>query len=376
MITVLPVKNRCDKKHFINFPYHLYRHDPAWVPPLKLERHDFLNPQKNPFFHNAEVALFVARKNGETVGRISAQINRLHNERYQEKTGHFGFFDCIDDAAIAHALLKTAEDWLKSRGMNQAIGPMSLSINEEVGLLIEGFDKPPYPYMAHNLPYYAHLVESAGYGKIKDLIAWNYDATRPVPETALQIANVVKEYPGLVVREVDMKNMERELRIISDVFNSAWAKNWGFIPWTDEEIQKSAKDFKMILNPKLALIAEINGVPAAISIAIPNYHEAIRDLKGRLFPWGLFRFLFRLKTGKIKSSRLCLLGIKKEFRHDILAGLSVYLYTEMHKRGQALGHWGGELSWTLEDNDKINNGIALMGGEPYKKYRVYSKELT
>lgn len=375
MLRIIPVQTRQDRRRFVDFPYDLYSSDKNWIPPLKLERHELISPKHNPYFNNAKAQLFIAEKDSRIVGRISAQVNRLHNERYQEQTGHFGFFDCVEDAEVAAKLMNAAESWIKDQGMNKIVGPFSFSINEESGLLIEGFDTPPYPFMAHNYPYYESLVSGCGYQKIKDLISWNYDAKRPVPETAMQIADVVKTYPGLVVREVDKRHLERDVRIIADVFNSAWSKNWGFIPWTEAELKKVVKDFKMILEPKLALIAEVNGQPAAISIAFPNYHEAIRDLNGRLFPFGVFKFLYRLKTHKIKTARLALLGIKKEFRHDILAGLSVYLYTEMHKRSQLLGHIGGELSWTLDDNDKINNGISMMGGVPYKKYRIFEKSL-
>lgn len=372
---IIPVKTKKDLSRFIELPYRLYENDPHWIPPLKLERREFFDPKKNPYYENAEVALFLALDGDEPVGRISAQVNHLHNERYGEKTAHFGCFETVENDAVAASLLSTAETWAKARGMTKVTGPFTFSINEETGLLIDGFDKPPFPFMAHNPAYYAALIEKNGYAKIKDLVAWNYDAKRPVPEAAQQIADVVREYPGLVLREVDLKNMDGELKIISDVFNSAWAKNWGFIPWTDSELKKMAKDMKMILEPKLALIAEVDGKPAAISISIPNYHEAIRDLKGKLLPFGLFKMLYRLKIKKPKSSRMCLLGIKKEFRNDVLGGLSVLLYAEMHKRGAALGHWGGELSWTLEDNEKINTGISLMGGVPYKKYRVFEKNL-
>jgi hypothetical protein len=376
MISVVPVN--CTKlvKKFIDVPYALYRDDPHWVPPLRIERREFLNPRKNPFFDHAKAQLFLALQDGRPVGRISAHVNRLHNERYGEKTGHFGLFEAVPDPAVAQALIDCAEQWLAAEGMKRAVGPLSFTINEEVGLLIEGFDSPPYPFMPHNPPYYTGLITQAGYRKSKDLIAWDYDTTRPVPAAALQIAAAVRTQPNLTVREIDMQQMEREVRIISDVFNSAWAGNWGFIPWTESEIQKMAKDFKLIIEPKLALIAEVGGVPAAISMAIPNYHEVIKDLNGQLFPFGLFKLIFRLKWRRVKSARLCLLGIKKEFRHDVLAGLSVLLYTEMHRRSQERGHRRGELSWTLEDNDKINHGIALMGGRPYKKYRIFEKDLN
>lgn len=380
MIEVIPVTTRKLKRDFINFPYKLYRDDPYFVPPLRLQRREFFSPKKNPFFDNANVQLFVAKKDGRTVGRIvgriSAQINYLHNERYGEKRGHFGFFDAYEDRAIAAALFNAAGDWLKERGMARMVGPFNLSINEEAGVLVAGFDHSPYPFMPYNYPYYADLITAQGFEKIKELIAWHYDSRRPVPEAAQQIVDVVKGYPGLVVREVDRKNLERDVGIIADVFNSAWSQNWGFIPWTEAETKKMAKDFKMLLEPWIALIAEVDGKPAAIALAIPNYHEVIADLNGRLFPFGFVKFLYRIKTRKIKSARLALLGIKKEFRNDTLAGLSVYLYSLMHQGSKELGDWGGELSWTLEDNEKINTGIRLMGGRAYKRYRLYQKSLN
>lgn len=376
MLEVIPVLSRRQKSQFVELPYSLYRNHPYWVPHLKIERHDMFNANKNPFFENADVQLFLVKEDNKILGRISAHINHLHNKIYQETTGHFGFFESVDRQDVANALFLAAQKWLQERGMTKIVGPLSFSTNEETGLLIKGFDSSPYPFMAYNFPYYQSLIENFGFAKTKDLIAWDYDATRPVPEGAAQIADYVKTYPGLVVREIKINDLENEIKLISEVFNSAWSKNWGFIPWTESEIKKTAKDLKLIIEPKLALIAEVNGQPAAISLAFPNYHEAIKDLKGSLFPFGIFKFLYRLKTKKIKTSRLALLGVKREYRNDILAGLSVLLYTEMHKRGAALGQKGGELSWTLEDNEKINNGISLMGGVPYKTYRVFEKSLS
>lgn len=375
MIQVVPITSKKLRRQFINLPYELHKNDPYWIPPLRLERRGAIDPKKNPFFQNAEACLFLAFKDGKPVGRISAQINRLHNERYGEKTGHFGFFDSVEDQDVARALLSEAEEWLRLRGMKKICGPMSFSINEEVGILVDGFHSPPFPLMAHNPPYYDKLIGSSGFVKVKDLLAWRYDSRCEVPEAARQIAEAARAHPGLVIREMNLKKMEDEIRIVSDVFNSAWSKNWGFIPWTEAEIVKAAKDLKMILDPRLALIAEVNGVPAAISIAIPNYHEAIRDLNGRLFPFGIFKLLYRLKARKIKSGRVALLGIKKEFRGDVLGGLVFLLYVEMRRRCRELGYWGGELSWTLEDNEKINQGISFMGAEVYKRYRVYEKGL-
>lgn len=373
--TIRPVVSRRELLDFVKLPWRIYHEDPAWVPPLIQERLDFLNPKKNPFFEHAEVGLFLATRNGKPVGRISAQVDRLHNEIHQDQTGFFGLFESEQDPTTAKALLETAQEWLCKRGMQKIRGPFSFSINEECGLLVKGFEHPPYVLMGHNPAYYPELIEKSGYGKVKDLYCWHYDATRPIPEAPMEIAEEVRKHPGLTIRELDPKNLERDVRILLDVFNAAWANNWGFVPLTEAEVKKAARDFKLILEPKLALIAEVDGKPAAISLALPNLHEAIRDLNGKLFPTGLFKLLYRIKRRKIHSARLMLLGVKQEYRGSVLGGLSVLLYVESHRRGQQIGCRGGELSWTLEDNEKINTGIQFMGGEHYKTYRIYEKVL-
>lgn len=373
-LQIRPVASRRELLTFIKLPWRLYQNDPAWVPPLIRERQGFLNPKKNPFFEHADVRLFLATRDGTPVGRISAQINSLSNEIHREKAGCFGLFESENEPQVAASLFEAAERWLKGKGMERVRGPFSFSINEECGLLVKGHEHPPFILMGHNPPFYSGLLERSGYRKAKDLFCWRYDSKRPVPEGPLQIAQEVRKYPGLKIREVDPRHLERDVRILLEVFNSAWANNWGFVPLTESEVRKAAKDFKLILEPKLALIAEVDGKPAAISLALPNLNEAIRDLKGRLFPAGIFKLLYRIKRRKIRSARLMLLGIKKEYRGSLLGGLSVLLYVEKHRRSQELGHWGGELSWTLEDNEKINAGIEFMGGEHYKTYRIYEKE--
>ncbi|MBM4388147.1 MAG: N-acetyltransferase [Deltaproteobacteria bacterium] len=374
MISIEEVRNKKDLKKFVDFPYELYRNYPAWVPPIRKERLEFLS-EKNPFFRHGKAQYFLALDNGEVVGRISAHLNYLHNERYRDKTGFFGFFESSDDGRVAASLFDAASAWLKREGMEVARGPFNFSINDDCGILLEGFDTPPFILMTHNPWYYQGLFDKCGFYKAKDLYAWKYDSRRPVPEMALAIAESVKSHNGLVIREVNMRELERDLRILLDIFNEAWANNWGFIPLTEEEVAHSAKELKMILNPKLALIAEVDGEPAAISLAMPNIHESIRDLNGRLFPFGIFKLLFRMKFAPPKSARLIMLGVRRKFRSSTLGGLSVLLYSEMHKRSRELGHWGGELSWTLEDNDKINRGIELMGGVVYKRYRIYERNI-
>ena len=310
-LNIRPVRSRKDLKKFITLPWSLYEKDPAWVPPLLQERYDFLNRKKNPFFEHAEVELFLAEWKGLPVGRISAQIDRLHNHTHEEKTGFFGLFESMDNSDISATLLDNVAAWLKMRGMTHVRGPYSFSINEESGFLVDGFEYPPFILTPHNPPYYPHLADEWGFKKIKDLYCWRYDSSRPVPEPALQIAEEVRKYPGLKIREVSPQTLEQDVGILIDVFNSAWSHNWGFVPLTEREVKKAAKDFKMILEPKLALIAEVKGVPAAISLALPNLNELIKDLDGRLFPLGLFKLLRRIKTKQVRSARLMLLGIKR-----------------------------------------------------------------
>ncbi|EKD41741.1 MAG: hypothetical protein ACD_73C00551G0002 [uncultured bacterium] len=373
-IHIIEVTNRKTLSDFLHFPLQIYKEDPHWVCPLFAEEKKRLDQKQNPFFDHAEGKLFVAYQNNTPVGRISAQVDHLHLKIHQDNAGFFGFFECINNQDVANALLDEAGKYLASKKITKIRGPFSFSINDQSGLLIDGFDSPPFVLMPHNAPYYQKLIENYGFTKAKDLFAYSYSTQRPVPDGAKQIADYVASQPGVVVREVNKKNIGQDLKIIIDIFNEAWSKNWGFIPLTDKEIEHTAKDLSLILEPKLALIALVNGVPAAISLALPNINEAIKDLNGRLFPFGLFKLLWRIKTNKIKSARQVLLGIKKEFRKDVMGGLSVLLYVEMHKRSQLLQHWGGETSWTLEDNQKINHGIELMGGKRYKTFRIFEKD--
>jgi hypothetical protein len=374
-ITIRPVKGRSDLKKFILLPWKIYKNDPVWVPPLIADRKQILNKKKNPFFEHAEAEYFLAECDGEVVGRITAQIDRLHNETHKEKTGFFGFFESIDDQQVANALLDQAASWLKARGMTEIRGPFSFSINEESGALLTGFEHPPVILMAHTPPYYLTLLEAWGLKKAKDLLCWNYDVLKPIPEEPLKVAEEVWKFPGLKVREVDVKNKKKEIEVILDIFNSSWSKNWGFVPATPKEVEKTIKDLSLIIDPFMALIAEVDGNPVAICVVVPNINEAIRDLNGRLFPFGIFKLLYRIKRKKTTTGRLMLLGVKKEYRH-VMGGLSVLLNTEIHRRGKIAGYKTCELSWTLEDNDRVNMGIEFMGGRVYKTYRVYQKEIA
>ncbi|MBI3205893.1 MAG: hypothetical protein HYZ29_30435 [Myxococcales bacterium] len=362
-------------RDFLDVVDYVYRDDPNYVRPLDFDLEQRLS-KKNPFFEHAEATTFTAYKNGWCVGRISAQVDRAHLERYKDDVGFFGFLDTVDDPEVAKALLDAAAKWLARRGMKQMRGPMSLNINEEIGCLIDGFDTPPMILMPHHRAYQGALIEQAGLEKIKDLYAWRY-TVGDVPKRAAKAMADVDAMPEVKLRHVDKSHVERDVRIIMDVFNDAWSDNWGFVPLTETELSKMASELKPILIPELTYIADIDGEPAAVALALPNINELIGDLHGKLFPLGLPKLLYRLKVKGPKSARLIILGIRKKYRGVKKYGaLSICLYAKMHRSAEKIGVRWGELSWTLEDNAAVNVGIKFMGGEIYKKYRLYQRDLV
>ena len=368
-----PIGGKTD--HFLDVVDYIYRDDPNFVRPLDMDMKQRLS-RKNPFFRHAEGVLFTAHRNGWCVGRTSAQIDREHNDRHQDDAGFFGFFDTIDDEEVAASLLDAAGNWLKARGMKRMRGPFSLSINEEMGCLVQGFDTPPMILMPHHRPYQGGLIEKAGLPKLKEVYAWRY-VVGDVPERARKAHDEIDALPEVKSRHIDMKNLDAEVRIAMDIFNDAWNDNWGFVPYTEAELAKLAEDFRLIIVPDLTYITEIDGEPAAMAIAVPNVNELIHDFGGRLFPLGLPKLLWRLKVVGPKTARLAYLGIRKKYRSTRkYAGLSTYLYTKMNRVGRDLGIQWGELSWTLEDNGPVNVAIRFMGGKIYKKYRLYEKTLA
>jgi hypothetical protein len=361
-------------KDFLNVVDYIYRDDPAYVRPLDLDVKGRFNP-KNAFFEHAEGTAFAAYRNGWCVGRCSAQIDREHLGRYRDDTGFFGFIDTIEDGEVCTALLAAAKDWLRQRGMKRALGPFSLSINQELGCLIDGFDTPPMVLMPHHRPYQGGLVEQAGFTKSKDLYAWRY-VVGEVSARAKRAHAEIEALPEVSSRHVDPKQVDRDIRIVMDVFNDGWSDNWNFVPFTEAELREFAKELKLILIPELTYITTIDGEPAAVAIALPNINELIGDLNGKLLPFGLAKLLFRLKVRGPTTARLAILGIRKKFRGvRKYAGLSTYMYTAMNRNGQRIGVRSGELSWTLEDNAPVNVGIKFMGGKIYKTYRLYEATL-
>ena len=361
---------------FLKMPADLYRDDPNWVPPLLFERRMHLDPRKNPFFRQAEVAYWLVRRDGRPVGRISAQVNRAHLDRYRDATGHFGFLEAADDPEVFGLLLSTAEDWLRRRGMTRVLGPFTLSINDESGLLVAGFDRPPYLMMNHAPPYYAARLEAQGYAKAKDLIAYLCDADFELPRAARSLLAKASQDSSLRVRGIDMRRFREEIATVVDIFNDAWSENWGFLPFTEAEVGHMAESIKPIITPGAVAIAEVEGEPAAMAVTLPNVNEAIRDLGGRLLPFGWLKLLWRLKVRGPSGVRMPLMGVRRRFHGTTLGGaLGLMVIESVREYHRKRGVTEGELSWILEDNMPTRHLIETLGGRAYKTYRIYEKTL-
>ena len=374
-VTVTPVSGRRELDSFIKLPFDLYRDDPNWVRPLLfLERQRF-DPKTNPFLQHADAQLFLARRDGQTVGRISAQVDHEHNRYHSERMGFFGFFECEDDPDTARTLLDAAGGWLRERGMEAVRGPLSFSINQEAGLLIEGFDMPPMVVMAYSRPYYGRLIESAGYEKVQDLYAWRYDWTT-VPSKAHRSMEELRRRPEITIRSANMSRFGEEMATILDVFNSTWSDNWGFVPVTPAEARHLWEELRRIADANLIIIVEVDEKAAGVIMALPDINEAIHELKGRLFPFGWAKLLWRLKVSHPKTGRLLLFGINKEYRTRRYAAMAYLLCDEIYRRSRDRGYEWAEFSWTLEENTAVNTMIRNVGCHKYKTYRIYEKPLS
>lgn len=361
------------KKEFVLFQWQIYQHDPAWVPPLIKERMDFLAPD-NPYFEHAEVQFWIAYQNDEVVGRISAQIDQLAGPLEAGPVGFFGMFECVNEQAVADVLFVHAEKWLQSNGCKVVRGPFNLSVNQESGLLVDGFNTPPFFMMGHAVPYYANLIERNDYSKAKDLYAW-FDDTDFTHPPAMK--RVIERYESkIVLRDFDLKNTRQELCLICDLFNEAWEKNWGFIPITQNEFLHMGKEMLQIIPANYFKIAEIEGEAAGFIVMMPNLNESINDLNGRLFPTGVFKLLWRLKFSRPKSVRVPLMGIKQKFQNQLIGSALAFLLIAKIKEIALLdGICTHEMSWVLEDNARLNKILASLGGKHYKTYRIYEKNL-
>jgi hypothetical protein len=377
-IVVTQVAGKSDLKAFIDLPKRLYTGQPGYIAHLNSERQEAYSPQKNPLFQHVEVAFFLARRAGKVVGRISAQLDKAYLERYADSTGHFGSIVAEDDPAIFAALFKEAEAWLRARGMIRATGPFSLSVNEEVGLLVWGFDSRSVLLVPWDPPYAGPRVEACGYTKIKDVFSYDYDIQN-APETIGKkllgragMANRVK------VRTLNMKMFDAEVRTLVGVFNDAWSDNWGFVPFTQAEINHASKAFGPVIIPDLVVFIDVDDETVAFIVALANLNEAIDGFNGSLNPINLVKLLWRLKVMGTDSMRVPLMGVKKKFRNHPLmgAGLAMMAIDVLRENGKRLGKKTAELGWILEDNKPTNNIIRSVGGVHYKTHRLYEKALV
>ncbi|MCX6995562.1 MAG: N-acetyltransferase [Kiritimatiellaeota bacterium] len=361
-----------DRERFIRFPWGVYRKDPCWVPPLIAEVRAFLDPQKNPFFEHADVQLFtVAHESGALCGRIAAVVNRRHNELHGERTGFFGMFECVNDPRAAAALFDAAANFFRARGLTIMRGPENLSVNDDIGLLIEGFDTPPTIMMPYNPPYYSGLIEACGFRKAMDLYAY-YGDTRelPIPERIVRGMELCRRRYKFTVRPVDLRRFDEEIDKIYKVYTEAWEQNWGAVAMTRKEFDHLAAQLKSALDPDLMLIAEVGGEVAGFSLALPDFNQALIKLNGRLFPFGMLKLLWHRR--KINMLRVITLGTLKRFRR---MGIDNYFYVETWKRAFAKGLYRSEMSWILENNTPMNNALHNLGVRLYKCYRLYDREL-
>jgi hypothetical protein len=377
-IEIVPVETRAQWRAFHRVPYRVYAGDPNWVAPLLIERRMHVSSKHNPYFQHAEAAFWIALRDGEPVGRISAQIDRLHLERHKDATGQFGFIEGLEDPEIFVELLRAAEAWLRARGMVRAVGPLSFSLWHEAGLMVEGFDTPPVVMMGHARPYFASSIEAAGYRPVQDLIAYDCNTNTALPPATQRIVDRARTNLGVTVRpcRMDKRNFPAEVAIIRDILNDAWSDNWGFVPMTHAEIDDLARLLKLLLKPDDVSIAEYQGEPAAFAITFPNINEAIRDLGGRLAPFGWMKALWRLKMGSLRTARMPLMGVRKIYQDSTIgAALAMATIHASIRANVGRGFRQGELSWVLEQNKRVRHVIEWLGAVPYKRYRIYERHL-
>jgi len=373
ILSIAPVSRRGDQRDFLGLVAALYRDDPHWIAPLRLEERRRVFG-KNPLFEHAEARAWVARRGDRPVGRITAQIDRLQQEIQDNRAGSFGMLEAEDDPEVFAALFAAAEGWLRERGCTEVRGPFNLSINEEAGLLVEGFATPPSVMMGHGRPYYPARVEEQGYEKAQDLFAYTLKSDFVPPPVMLKLAERAQREVQL--RALRRRDLAAELEILRDIFNDAWAENWGFVPFTRAEFTELGKVMAALLPEDHVQIAEIDGRPVAFVVALPNINEAARDLRGRLLPLGWAKLLWRLKVSGVRSGRVPLLGVRREYHHSRMGPTLAFMVINAVRGGLVRrGIDDVELSWILEGNAGMRNITEAIGGTAYKRYRIYRKWL-
>ncbi len=375
-ISVEPITDPKGILELVKFPFTLYKGDPNWVPPFIEERRDFFDPKKNPLYEHARYQLFLARRGGKVVGTIGAIINDNHNRFHDEQVGAFGFFEAVNDQAVADALLDAAEGWVRSQGMKAIRGPLNFSTNDEVGTLIDGFDEPPMIMMTYNPRYYPALIEGHGYVKAMDLFAWItndiLETLENAPPKLYRVAEKVAQKEGIRLRQLDRKNIERDIALIKEVYNGAWEKNWGFVPLTDHEIDHLVRALLPLIDTRLIFLAETaEGKPIGVSLTLPDLHQALkRSGGGRMYPFGILKFLWHKR--KINQARLLIMGVIEQYRGR---GVDAFFYLTATRKAAEYGYKRLEGSWILETNTMMNRIIERLGGKKYKIYRIYEKTL-
>jgi GNAT superfamily N-acetyltransferase len=365
-IEVAAVDGKEALRQFIEFPFSLYRGYPHWVPPLRIAAKELLDRNKHPFYANAETQFLLARRDGRVVGRVAAIFDKAHNKFHDEQAGFFGFFECIDDSAVAEALLARAWEWLREHGAKFMRGPVNPSTNYECAMLIDGFDSDPMVMMTYNPRYYPALMDKVGMRKAKDLYAYLSNANTISMEKIERVAEKALRSTGVRVRPIDMKNFKADVERVWEVYNAAWERNWGFVPMTREEFAAMGKEMKQILKPDLVLIGEVKDRVVGFALALPDVNQALKPAGGRLFPTGLVKILYHQRL--IKSVRVLALGVVEEYR---ASGLAAGFYATLVRNARKLGFGDCEMSWILEDNVLMNRSLEVMGAKRYKTYRIY-----
>jgi len=372
------VKTAAQTRAFLKLPYDLYAGDPNWRAPLRFERKMHLDPAKNPTLNTIKEQKFLARRDGEVVGRIAAFINRAHHARHNDNAGHIGLWDCEDDPETGAALLGAAEDWLKTKGAQKILGPCNWSVNEDTGLLVDGFDTPPVVLMPYGRPYYQNMIETAGFEKAIDMYAFQAALHEgyPRPRTTQTMVRLAEQDKRVSWRKVDLKNFKTEIEMAMEIFNDAWSENWGFLPFTQEQIGHMAKDMKPLIDPDLFLIGEIDGEPVSFITMIPDINSAAHGLNGKLFPFGFLKFLYRLKIKGVKQARIPLMGLKKSW-HNKRQGLALtaQLCETVFEHARNAGYTHCELSWILDTNSSMIRICEQASAKKYKTYRMYEKKV-
>ena len=374
-VEITQVASKAERDAFIKFPWRIYHGDPAWVPPLLLERKEFLDQKKHPFFEHGAAALFLTRSGGKIVGRIMASDDPNYNAFHQSSVGCFGLFECVNDPAVAAALFEAATNWLRARGRDEIMGPIDYSTNYVCGLLVEGFDFPPTLLTAHNPPYYPALIEGLGFNKVIDFYAWWFSEPARAATRLRRLAASLRKRDAATIRQGNLKNFRAEAGRLREIYNDAWKENWGFVPFTEKEFEFMAKELKQLVVPEFTLIAEVGDEPVGFILCVPDINVAFRKINGRLtsygLPIGLAKLLYH--KSRLRTARLIALGVKPKYRRGGIAEMLVLRIIEdaMIKRG-----FTGELSMTLEDNHLINRFLAAIGAKKYKTYRIYRRRIN